>query len=124
MPHWKSMVDREYLFAFDLGGKDSTVEITRVIAGTLISTGGKKTKKPLLYFKGKSGGEFERPLALNSTNAKTIASLYGNDTDAWVGRRITMYATQTQMGGETVDCIRIRSAIPRDPTAPTKGDAS
>ncbi len=107
MPHWKSYMDRDFIFAFDLAGKDVDVEIAKVNAGELVSTGGRKTKKPVAFFKGK-----EKGLALNSTNCKTIASLYGNDTTNWIGKRITLYPTTTQMGGETVECIRVRPRAP------------
>lgn len=119
MPHWKSMTDREFMFAFDLGGVDRTVTIEKVTAGELTSTGGKRSKKPLAYFKESKSG---KPLALNATNCKAIAAMYGNDTDGWQGKRITLYPTQTQMGGETVDCIRVRPGIPADkPTAREPG---
>lgn len=108
MPHWKSMMDRDFIFAFDLNGKDVTVTIARVEAGTLMSTGGRKAKKPVVYFEGKDKG-----LALNSTNCKTIAALYSNYTEKWVGKQITLFPTTTQMGGETVECIRVRPTLPR-----------
>lgn len=107
MPHWKSMTDREFIFAFDLNGKDVTVTIARVEQGNLASTGGRKTKKPVVFFDGK-----ERGLALNATNAKTIAAMYSNYTEKWIGKSITLYPTTTQMGGETVECIRIRPSAP------------
>lgn len=107
MPHWKSMMDRDFIFAFDLGGRDVTVTISRVEAGTLVGSGGRKAKKPVVYFDGKDKG-----LALNATNCKVIAALYGNYTEKWVGRQITLYPTTTQMGGETVECIRIRPTVP------------
>src|SRR5207247_10264717 len=101
MPHYKSFYDRDYVFAFDLHGKDVTVVISKVTAGKLVAMGGRETKKPLVFFEGK-----EKPLALNATNGKTIAALYGTETDNWIGRPITIYPTTTQMDGETVDCIR------------------
>lgn len=109
MPHWKSMMDRDYMYAFDLAGKDVTVTIDRVTAGELTAMGGRKSKKPLCWFK---EGREKKPLALNSTNCKAIAQLYGNDTAEWIGKRITIYPTQTQMAGETVDCIRVRPQAP------------
>lgn len=108
MPHWKSMMDRDFIFAFDLNGKDVTVTIARVVGGELTGVGGRKSKKPIIYFEGK-----EKGMALNATNAKTIASLYGHYTEKWVGQRITLYPTVTQMGGETMECIRIRPTAPR-----------
>jgi hypothetical protein len=105
--HWKSMIDRDFIFAFDLNGKDVTVTIARVIGGELTGPGGRKTKKPIMYFEGK-----EKGLALNSTNAKTIAAMYGNYVEKWVGQKITLYPTTTQMGGETMECIRVRPTPP------------
>ena len=83
MPHYKSFYDRDYVFAFDLHGKDVTVVISKVTAGKLVAMGGRETKKPLVFFEGK-----EKPLALNATNGKTIAALYGTETDNWIGRPI------------------------------------
>ncbi len=108
MPHWRSMTDREHLFAYDLQGKDFTVKIAKVVAGTLVANGGKKTKKPIVYFDGA-----EKGLALNSTNAKVIAGFYSNDTDKWIGKSITLYPTTTEMNGETVECIRVRNVQPK-----------
>ncbi len=102
------MTDREFIYAFDLDGKDRVLTISKVAAGELTAGGGKKAKKPIVHFDGK-----EKGLALNATNAKTIAALYGNYTEKWIGREITLYPTTTQMGGETVECIRVRPAIPK-----------
>lgn len=103
------MTDREYLFAFDLQSKDVTLTIEKVTAGELTALGGRKTKKPLCFF---VEGRTKKPLALNSTNCKVIAALYGNDTDLWVGKRITIYPTTTTMAGDTVECIRVRPTVP------------
>ena len=104
-------MDRKFLFAFDLEGKDRTLTIDRVEAGELEGEKGRKSKKPLCYFvESKSG----KPLALNATNCKAIAKLYGADIEGWAGQRITLYPTTTEMGGETVECIRVR---PRKPPA-------
>lgn len=111
MPHWKSMMDRDFIFAFDLNGKEVAVTISRVEAGTLNGSGGRKAKKPVVYFEGK-----EKGLALNSTNCKTIAKLYGNYTEKWIGKQITLYPTTTEMAGETVECIRVRPQAPRRET--------
>jgi hypothetical protein len=108
---WRSMFDRDYIGAWDLPkGVDVPVVIERVKAGELTAPGGRKTRKPLVFFKGK-----EKGLALNKTNSKLIAGMYGNDTAKWVGKPIAIYATQTQFGGDTVECIRVR------PTPPKRG---
>ena len=104
---YRSMFDSEYLGAWDLLGKDVTVTVDRVAAGTLTGAGGRKSKKPLVFFVGK-----EKALALNKTNAKIIAAMYGTDTAEWAGKKITIYPTRTEMAGETVDCIRVRPGVP------------
>lgn len=109
------MMHREYLFAFDLQGKDCTLTIERVTGGEITGSGGKKTKKPLCYFK---EGRDKRPLGLNSTNCKAIAAMYGNDTAGWIGKRITIYPTTTNFGSEVVDCIRVRPGVPSDKAKP------
>ena len=114
------MMDRDYMFAFDLKGQDCTVTIERVTAGELTAVGGRKSKKPLCYFK---EGREKKPLAMNSTNCKAIAAMYGNDTDQWVGKRITIYPTTTQMTGETVECIRVRPQVPPPKAAPASAPA-
>jgi hypothetical protein len=116
MPDYRTMYDRNFLYAFDLRTKDGkprdvTVEIARVDAGELQSPGTtKKTHKPVVFFKGREQGP---GLALNKTNGKQIAALYGNDTEKWIGRAVTLYPTTTKFGRDTVECIRIKPSIPR-----------
>jgi hypothetical protein len=106
---WRGMFDREYIGAWDLPkGTDVPVVIDRVKAGELVAPGGRKSKKPVVYFRGK-----EKGFALNKTNAKLIAGMYGNDTAKWCGKPIAIYATQTQFGNDTVECIRVRPTPPK-----------
>lgn len=109
MPHWRSMMDSDWLRYHDLQGREPTVTIVRVVGGTITGNGGKKNKKPVLYFAGK-----DKPLAINATIGKTIEAMYGPNTEEWIGKRITLYTSTTEMGGETVSCIRVR---PRAPAA-------
>lgn len=105
----RTMYDKEFLYSFDLQGRDVTVVIERVKAGTLTGVGGKKNKKPIVFFRGK-----EKGLGLNITNARTIAAMYGGfEAEKWIGKAVTLYPTTTDFGGKTVDCIRIRPEIPR-----------
>lgn len=105
---YRAMFSSEYLSSWDLNGKDVTVTISRVTAGELTGTGGRKTKKPLIYFEGAG-----KALAANKTNCKTIAAMYGTDTKEWIGKRITLYPTKTDMAGQQVDAIRVRPQVPK-----------
>lgn len=106
----RSMYDKEFLYAYDLHGRDVTLTIERVVQGKLTGQGGKSNKKPVVYFK--EGAE-KKGLGLNITNARTIAAMYGGfEVEKWIGKRITLYPSQTTFGSATVDCIRIRPNIP------------
>lgn len=109
MSHWRSMFDNKYLGNWDLPeGRDVAVVMTKVEAGTLTSAGGRAEKKPLLYFRGK-----EKAMALNKTNSKTIAGMYGHDTAKWAGKPISIFVTQTMSPDGMVPCIRVRPTPPR-----------
>jgi hypothetical protein len=109
MAHYRSMYDQsDMLYAHDLQGHEVTLEIEQVSAGELTGEKGRKSRKPFVKFKGK-----DKKLALNKTNGKTIARLYGSDTESWVGKFITIYPTTVDFGGETVDAIRVRPLAPK-----------
>jgi hypothetical protein len=78
-----------------------------VTGAQLVRQGGEKSKKPVLFFEGKDKG-----LIVNATNAKVIERLYGAHVEQWVGKRIALYVTQTSVGGEQMDCIRVRPVAP------------
>lgn len=103
----RAMFDDLHIKAWDLKNKDQVVTITRVEAGKIKDQVGKESRKPIIYVNGISKG-----LVLNKTNMRTVAAMYGYDTAGWVGKRIVLYPTQTEMSGATVDCIRVR---PRPP---------
>lgn len=107
MPDYRTMYDKDYIGAWDLNGKDVTVTIAKVEAGSLTGQGGKKARKPVIHFEGK-----EKGFALNATNGKVIAGMYGTKTEAWIGKKITIYPTVTSFGSDQVDCIRVRPAVP------------
>jgi hypothetical protein len=122
MADWRSMYEGKYLGAWNLvdaeGNKrDCVVMIEKVEASEIVGDGGKKNKKPLIYFRGKS-----LPMVVGKTVGKTIAAMYGNETRAWSGKRITLYSTTTSVGGEEKDCIRVRPLIPSEPTVKEKSD--
>ena len=109
MPDYRRMFDdKEHLYAFDLEGREVTVQIEKVFPGVLKGDKGRESKKPMVKFVGK-----DKKLALNKTNGKTISKLYGKDTDDWAGQWITIYPTTTEFGGETVDCIRVKPLVPQ-----------
>lgn len=109
--HYKSMFESKFLASWDLPeGRDAIATIDRCVAGEITGQNGRSEKKPLLYLSGK-----DKPVVLNKTNGKTIASLYGTDTRNWKGKKIALYVGETSSPDGVVPCIRIRPTIPSAP---------
>ena len=111
----RDMFNKEYLAAEDLGDKDVTLTISRVVQEELRTQAGADTKW-VVYFSEmearheKDPKQINKRLVLNYTNAKTIANVTSQkDCEDWPGHKITMYATTTRLGRDTVPCIRVRS---------------
>jgi hypothetical protein len=115
----RSMFPSKFVAAQDLCGQDVTV----VIAGIKVEkVGSDEEQRPVIYFQGMHKG-----MVLNRTNARRIEQLYGGETDAWLGRPITIYPSETDFAGETVPCIRVRAEpapfSPPPATLPTQTPA-
>lgn len=93
----------KYLFAEDLSGKAITLTIGAINKDLLVTSKGKKNGIILTFVGAK------KLLVLNKTNACLINEIFpvAKSLREWVGKRITIYPTKCQLGGETVDCIRV-----------------
>lgn len=108
MTDYRRLYDSEYIASWDLE-KDTTLTVAKVVGGEVGGQQGRPvTKKPIVYFQ-----EAKKPMILNKTNGKTIAAMYGKDTEQWVGKKITLYVGQCDVAGETMDCLRIRPGVPK-----------
>jgi hypothetical protein len=107
----------KYLRAADLNGNPVTVTIVSAPLETLKNPEGKEQTKTVLYFRGT-----KKLLPLNVTNWDAVAGICGDDSDDWAGKAIELYPAKTQMGGKTVDCIRIRA--PAQGELPKKNPAA
>lgn len=106
---YRSLYDKDYIGAWDLKDKDVVVTITKVVGGNLVGQGGRKTKKPIVFMRGT-----EKGFAINATNGKTIAGMYGTIVENWVGKKIALYKSTTRNpnGDGDVECIRVRPKPP------------
>lgn len=115
---YRSLYDKDFIGAWSLpDGKDVTVTITKVKGGELVGPGGRKAKKPVVYMRGT-----EKGFALNATNGKTIATMYGPHIEGWVGKRITIYKSTTRNpnGDGEVECLRVRPQVPAGKEEPSE----
>ena len=90
----------KHLDAADLNGNVCEVTIKSVAFTTV---GEKQERKGALVYQ-----EFDRPMVINRTNIKRLIDLLGNDTDAWIGKKISIYPSETDFAGKTVACIRVK----------------
>lgn len=110
----------KYLKASDLNDASVTVKISDV---KIEQVGQNKDTKPVAYFHGKTKG-----LVLNKTNSRKIAAIAGSpETEDWVDTEIVIYPTETEFGGESVECIRVKAPkgsrqVERDAPPPSDDD--
>ena len=90
-----------YLKAEDIPAP-MTVTIEGAVIETMHDKNGKDIEKPVIRF-----SELPKGLVCNRTNWKTLIRLFGDETDAWKGKRITMVTVPVDAFGETVDAIRL-----------------
>jgi hypothetical protein len=104
--HWKKLINPDFIGAYALtDGEDMTVTIDFVQNEEITGTGGKKEVCMVARLVN------EKPLILNATNSKSISRLYGPFIEDWRGQDITLHASTTKMGGEIVECLRIRPSV-------------
>lgn len=89
----------KYLKAGDLQGRSAQVTIQNVAVETMRDG----SQKPVLYFMGK-----EKGLTLNVTNKNALVSLYGQETDDWLGKPVILFSMLVDFQGQMVNAIRIR----------------
>lgn len=56
--------------------------------------------------------EFDKPLKLNVGMLKVLEALYGDETDAWRGKRVVLFCTVQGYAGKDYNVIRIKSKNP------------
>ena len=102
-----------FLTADDLGGKDVTVQISKVELEE-IGQGPDKSTKLVLSFAGKS-----KQFVVNKTNARTIGKVLNDEeTDNWIGKKITIGPREVEFQGNMVWAIRVSLKAPGAPAKP------
>ena len=112
--HVALMFPNQDLSAADLQERDVTVTICHIAREALRVEKGGTEDKWIVHFSEMQDRpkDQQKKLVLNKTNAMTIAKVYGNEADDWIGQKITLFPTTCQAFGKTVDCIRVRERTP------------
>lgn len=106
----KELYPSKYLKADDVdeqGGEVSAL-IKTVKLEEMQDNEGAKEDKPVLYFNNVPKG-----MVLNRTNADRISAVYGDESDNWRGKPVTLYTEQVTAFGKTTNAIRLRVAKPK-----------
>lgn len=92
-----------FLKAGEFKNRDVTLTITKVFIEELDGDGGKRVRG-IIAFK-----ETKRQLVLNKTNGLCLRGMFGRDTGAWIGRRITLFPAPIDFGDAEI-AIRVRGS--------------
>ena len=102
----------DFLKAEQLKDGDLSLTISDIEVVEFKKQDGSLDRKPALVF-----SNSDQKLTLNKTNTSMLAKILGGtETDDWVGKTITLYASVTDFQGNAVDCIRIRPELSTTPT--------
>ena len=62
-----------------------------------------EARKPVMYFQ-----RAKRGLIVNRTNWRAVADLYGDESDHWTGKRISLVAMMVDAYGKQTRAVRVR----------------
>lgn len=96
----------DYFKSSHLTGQPLDAIINECVMAEIV---GSNDEKPILSFK-----DQKMSLILNSVNWNTIEELYGDETDGWEGKKITLFQSSCEFQGKRVDCIRVREPAATD----------
>jgi hypothetical protein len=101
MEDFDDLYGGQYLAATDL--KQGVFAVIEKIESGVFARDGKTSRpKMVLHFR-----DAKKPVILNKTNAVTLASAYGKDFNAWIGKKVRVEPEKTPFGGKIVPCIRL-----------------
>lgn len=64
--------------------------------------------------------ELEKKLTLNKTRIKKLVELLGEDTDDWIGKKISIYSVDVQYQGKTMPGVAVAAPPRKAKAAPEK----
>lgn len=107
--HWKKLTNPDYLGAYSIeDGRDLVLTIGTVRLEQITGADGKKDECMVCYWK-----EPQKPMILNSTNAKMIQKLMKSPyIEDWAGHRVQIGIEKVKAFGDVVDALRVRKTLP------------
>jgi hypothetical protein len=81
-----AVFESRFLRPSDLKGRDWTLTIAAFRVESLASKFGGERPRGILAFQGA-----KKELVVNRTNSLAMQAMWGGESDAWIGRRVTLY---------------------------------
>lgn len=95
-----------FIKAGEMDGKSVTLTIADVYLDHIEGEDGREKPQAVVAFR-----ETKREWALNRTNGICLRALFGDQTDDWVGRRVTLYPERDTSGlSDSGVCLRVLGA--------------
>jgi len=69
---------------------------------------GAKERKPIIFFAN------DKQMVCNKTNGTTLGEMFGNETDDWIGKEITLIVQSVDFAGKSTPAIRIKNLNSKD----------
>lgn len=88
----------KYLKSDEVGNQRFTLTIRDVQMEDI----GDNDNKPVVYFQ-----EMQKGMVMNKTNAEMIIHLYGDETNAWIGRQVELFTAMTSFQGRSMLGLRV-----------------
>lgn len=110
------MFPSSYLKASDLQGRARLLTISGVQQEEIAAS----ETKWVVHF-----GNAQKGMVLNPTNGRTLAGLFGPESNGWTGKEIELFPQKVPFKGQMVDSIRVRLPVPpAQPAAPQQPRAA
>lgn len=91
----------------DAGG-EMLLTIAKIEMKDFDSDNGSKERKPIIFFTN------DKQMVCNKTNGTALGEMFGNDSDDWVGKNITLIVQSVDFAGKSTPAIRIKNLSSKD----------
>ena len=91
----------------DAGG-EMPLTIAKIELKEFDTDNGGKERKPIIFFTN------DKQMVCNKTNGTTLGEMFGNETDDWLGKSITLIVQNVDFAGKSTPAIRIKNLNSKD----------
>jgi hypothetical protein len=95
----------KYVKAVDLKGHAVTKTISSVNLEEMEGVDGQKKVKVIVHF-----SDSQKMWVVPRTCGEALRVMFGNKPPKWIGKRVTLFATDVDSFGETVQAIRVKGS--------------